>query len=92
LPELTPSSAINRHRRKSFKRVYFFRDSEGQLGLTRYSNHSSIDVLIEHATLWLESQFEGGMWSGSFWTSYDVLTMMLDVGFGREIVSTPGSR
>lgn len=70
-------SGMRRGRR--FRRLYYFREIGGHDALTRYSNFSSIDLLIDRSLLWVEAEFVDGMWSGSFWTSYDVITMMLDL-------------
>lgn len=62
-----------------YRRVYYFKQSDKGLTLNQYSNFSTIDFMIDSAVLWLGSKFENAMWGGSFWTTYDVLTMMLDI-------------
>lgn len=66
----------------SFRRLYHLGTrAQGRSSLTRYVNYTSIDVVMNEALLWIEQQFDGGLWAGGFWNSHDVLQMMdaLDV-------------
>ncbi|WP_316186254.1 MULTISPECIES: hypothetical protein [unclassified Bradyrhizobium] len=76
-------------RRPPYRRLYYFRSNGGKFGLTRYSNFSSIDLIIDNGISWVEQQFTRGMWAGSFWITYDILIMMseLNVRIGRFIPS-----
>lgn len=68
------------HNKKSYIKVYYFKKINNFLTLTLYSNFSTIDLLIDNSILWIKSKFSGGMWEGSFWTSYDIITMLHDIG------------
>lgn len=63
-----------------YRRVYYFKRTDNELTLNQYSNFSTIDFMIDRAVLWLGSKFENAMWGGSFWTTYDVLMMMVGIG------------
>lgn len=61
----------------SFRRLYHLGNpARGCTSLTRYVNYTSIDVVVNDALLWLEQQFQGGLWASGFWNTHDVLLMM----------------
>ena len=62
---------------KKYIRVYYFEKFKDSTALVQYSNFSTFDVLTENATLWIKSRFCGKMWDNSFWTTYEIVTMML---------------
>lgn len=62
---------------KKYIRVYYFEKFKDSTALVQYSNFSTFDVLTENATLWIKSRFCGRMWDNSFWTTYEIVTMML---------------
>ncbi|PZA12188.1 hypothetical protein DNX69_09265 [Rhodopseudomonas palustris] len=43
-------------------------------------NYTAIDVIANEALVWLERQFDGGMWSGSFWATHDILKTYVSLG------------
>lgn len=66
---------------RQFRRLYHLGDAtDASSSLARYVNYTSIDVLINQGLLWIESSFEGGLWSGGFWNTHDVLLMMDGLG------------
>ena len=71
-------SQVARYRRKHIK-VNFFRKLSNVLLLSQYSNFSSIDLVVRNSITWLNSKFEEKMWGGSFWITYDVVLMMIDL-------------
>ena len=79
----------NNVRNKSYIRVYYFKQIENILTLTQYSNFSTIDLIIDSSVLWINSMFNGCMWGNSFWITYDILSMMTDIGFDVETYLTP---
>ena len=62
---------------KKYMRVYFFEKFKDTTALVQYSNFSTFDVLTDNATLWIKSKYCGKMWDNSFWTTYEILSMML---------------
>ena len=62
---------------KKYMRVYYFQQFKDNSALVQYSNFSTFDVLTDNATLWIESKYRGKMWDNSFWTTYEILSMML---------------
>lgn len=66
--------------KKPYRRVYYFKQLGDIVTLNQFSNFSTIDLILDSAVLWLNSQFVGGMWAGSFWITYDVLLAMSDIG------------
>jgi len=65
----------------NFKRLYQLGDgARSHTSLTRFVNYTAIDVIANEALVWLERQFDGGMWSGSFWASHDILKTYMSLG------------
>ncbi len=87
--KITSSTRSGKRWSRNHRRVYYFREAADNLGLTQISNFSSVDLIIDNAILWLDSQFADGMWFGSFWTSYDVLAMMLELNVDVESYIQP---
>jgi hypothetical protein len=71
-------SQKSRYNRSHIK-VNFFRRLSNTLLLNQYSNFSSIDLIVRNSTVWLSSKFEGKEWGGSFWITYDIVRMMVDL-------------
>jgi len=59
------------------KRVYWIKEEDNVLKLTRYSNYSSIDKIINNSVAWLKSQhlIGSGMWNSSFWTTFEIFML-----------------
>lgn len=76
---------IIRNRRKNTK-LYSIRQSNNHsdLIMTEYSNCSSVDLMINNVALWLSSQFNGKMWGGGFWITYDTMMMMSALDIAME--------
>lgn len=70
----------NNEAKKSYIRVYYFKLIDNILTLTQFSNFSTIDLITDSSILWVNSKFNGGMWQGSFWVTYDILIMLNDIG------------
>lgn len=74
----TQQSKVSRYNRQHVVVNYFRKMSNGLL-LSQYANFNSMDLIVQNSIVWLISKFEEKMWGGSFWISYAVLTMMLDL-------------
>jgi len=79
----------NTNGRKSYVRVYYFKEFNNVLTLAQYSNFSTIDLIIDSSVLWVTSMFPNAMWGRSFWITYDILTMMYDIGENIETYISP---
>lgn len=75
--------------KKSYVRVYYFKKIEKILTLSQYSNFSTIDLITDSSVLWVNSKFPNKMWNNSFWTTYDILFMLSEIGVDIKTYITP---
>ncbi|MBK9043198.1 MAG: hypothetical protein IPN97_08425 [Saprospiraceae bacterium] len=66
--------------KKSYVRVYYFKQIDKILTLTQYSNFSTIDLITDSSVEWVNSKYENKMWNSSFWVTYDILIMFYEIG------------
>jgi hypothetical protein len=65
-----------RYGRKRYRRMYRLHNDNQSLSLIQHTNYNSIDLAVDSAVSWIDRQYSSGMWGGSFWSTYDVLSMM----------------
>lgn len=70
---------------KAHVRVFYFHKIQGRFALSKYSNYSTVDTIIDSAVLWINTKFKGKMWGNSFWTSYDILQMFYKINYDASL-------
>ena len=73
-------SLLSTRNQSRYCRLYRLKKEAHSLSLVQYTNYSSIDVAVDAAVSWLDVQYKSGMWSGGFWNTFDVLSMMCELG------------
>jgi hypothetical protein len=71
--------SLSSRNQSRYSRLYRLRKEAHSLSLVQYTNYSSIDVAVDAAVSWLDVQYKSGMWSGGFWNTFDVLSMMCEL-------------